>query len=294
VHLVVDKRFLGGADAIMIPRTSDGRVLFGVPWHGRVILGTTDTPREHPELEPKALDEEIDFILRNAAACLTLPPQRSDILCVFAGLRPLAAPKQDAGKTRATKEISRSHLIVASPSGLVTITGGKYTTYRQMAEEAVNRAISHCALPHKACCTQTLKIHGHQLAGAGTGWRDVYGSDSGAIRALERQQPGYAEKLHEAFPFTVSEVVWAVRHEMAQTVDDVLARRVRALYLDARASIEMAPRVAQIMAAELNYGAEWVQAQTEAYTQIAQHYIAPAAPAGAANIPADAPAGDHL
>ena len=272
IHLVVDRSFLGGDDAIMIPKTSDGRVLFGVPWHNRVILGTTDTPVKEFVLEPKPLEEEIDFVLKTSADYLTRPPQREDVLCIFAGLRPLAAPKRNTDEKK-TKEISRSHKLISSDSGLITITGGKWTTYRQMAQETVDLGIKNSGLPKKKCVTKDMKIHGYQPTADRSNWRYVYGSDGDRILALQNENPEYAENLHPAFDFTVAEVVWAVREEMAMTVDDVLARRVRALYLDARASKEMAPKVAHIMAQELGKDEAWEKAQVEEFTGLANGYI---------------------
>jgi len=272
VHLVVDKSFLGGDDAIMVPKTSDGRVMFGVPWHNRVILGTTDTPVKDFVLEPKALAEEVDFILETAGRYLTKKPQRKDVLCVFAGLRPLAAPKKQADESK-TKEISRSHKLIASPSGMVTITGGKWTTYRIMAEETVDLAIKTKQIEYRPCQTKTLKIHGYFENPDRNNWLYIYGSDQDEILRLQYENPEYAKKLHKNFDFTVAEIVWAVRKEMAQTIDDVLARRVRALYLDARASIEMAPSVAAILAKELQRDKKWEEEQIKAYTDLANGYI---------------------
>ncbi|MDR1666133.1 MAG: glycerol-3-phosphate dehydrogenase/oxidase [Bacteroidales bacterium] len=272
IHLVVDASFLGGNDAIMVPKTSDGRVLFGVPWHNRVILGTTDTPVDEFVLEPRPMEKEVDFVLHTAAQYLTRPPKREDVLCVFAGLRPLAAPKKNTIE-RKTKEISRSHKLIVSDSGLITITGGKWTTYRQMAQETVDLAIRKAGLPLKKCATKEMKIHGYQKTTDRCNWLSVYGSDGDKILSLQAEKPEYAEILHPAFDFTVAEVVWAVREEMAQTVDDVLARRMRALYLDARASITMAPKVATIMAQELGKNETWAKAQTEEYVSIAKGYL---------------------
>ncbi len=273
VHLVVDKSFLGGDDAIMVPKTSDGRVMFGVPWHNRVILGTTDTPVKDFVLEPKALQEEVDFILETAGRYLTRKPQREDVLCVFAGLRPLAAPQKHADETK-TKEISRSHKLIASDSDLITITGGKWTTYRIMAEETVDLAIKKKNLPQKPCKTKNLKIHGHRENPDYNHWLYVYGSDQDEILRLQKENPDYAHKLIDDYDFTVGEVVWAIRNEMARTVDDVLARRVRLLYLDAKASIEIAPKVAKIMAQELKKDESWEKEQIKTYTDIAQCYLA--------------------
>jgi len=272
VHLVVDKSFLGGDDAIMIPKTSDGRVMFGVPWHDRVILGTTDIPVKEFVLEPKALEEEVDFILETVGRYLEKAPSRKDVLCVYAGLRPLAAPKNHADSAK-TKEISRSHKLVVSESGLVTITGGKWTTYRQMAQETIDIAVRNSSLPYFKCLTKTLKIHGYQENPDRSSWKYIYGSDQANIKKLEAENPRYSETLHKSYSFTVGEVIWAVRNEMARSVDDVLARRVRALYLDARASMEMAPGVAEIMAGELNKDREWIKSQTDEYIELAKAYV---------------------
>jgi glycerol-3-phosphate dehydrogenase len=272
VHLVVDRSFLGGDDAIMIPKTSDGRVMFGVPWHNRVILGTTDVPVKEFVLEPRALNEEVDFILETAGRYLTKKPERKDVLCVFAGLRPLAAPKNNADRAK-TKEISRSHKLLTSPSGLVTITGGKWTTYRRMAEDAVNMALKIKGLAFRKCRTRTLKIHGYLEHPDSNDHMYVYGTDREKILGLQKEKKEYGEKLHPALEFTVGEVVWAVRKEMAMTVDDILARRVRILYLDARRSITVAPKVAAIMAEELDKDKGWEEQQIHDYTEIAQSYI---------------------
>ena len=272
VHLVVDRSFLGGDDAIMIPRTSDGRVMFAVPWHNRVILGTTDIPVKEAVLEPRALDEEVDFILETAGRYLARKPERADVMSVFAGLRPLAAPKKEA-EAKKTKEISRSHKLIVSSSGLVTITGGKWTTYRKMAEDAVDMAIKTGGLPFRECRTRHLKIHGFMNDPDRNDWLHIYGSDREEIVKLRDTIAGNEQKLHQGFDFTIAEVVWAVRREMARTVDDVLARRVRALYLDARASVEMAPVVASIMAKELGKDQKWEEQQVADYKLIAKGYI---------------------
>ncbi|MFC3196965.1 FAD-dependent oxidoreductase [Parapedobacter deserti] len=270
-HVVVDRSFLGNRDALMIPKTSDGRVLFGVPWHGYLLLGTTDTPIDAHSLEPKPLDSEIDFILKNAAIYLKKPPQRTDILSIFAGLRPLAAPKKADGST---KEISRDHKLMVSTSGLITITGGKWTTYRKMAEETVDKAIEIAGLAERACHTKTIKIHGYITEQVSGHWA-TYGSDAPKIRALAGAYPQLAEKLHDDFDHIAAEVVWAVRHEMARTVEDVLARRLRILFLDAAKSIAMAPKVAAIMAGELQKDNEWTAGQIAQYLSLAKTYLPP-------------------
>lgn len=271
VHLVVDNKFLGGRSALMIPKTRDGRVLFGVPWHGKVVLGTTDTPLDTASLEPRALEEEVNFILDQAGQYLDKKPARHDVLSVFAGLRPLAAPTRY--DSRKTKEISRSHKIYKSESGLLSITGGKWTTYRVMAEEAVDRAIVLGNLHAAPCITTRLKVHGYAKQTDDTDWNYVYGSDAEKIRRLQQEDPRLAEPLGEGYPFTAAHVVWAVREEMAEQVEDVLARRVRILFLDARAAIRMAPRVAGWMAVELEKDQNWEKQQVEVFTRLATGYL---------------------
>jgi glycerol-3-phosphate dehydrogenase len=268
VHLVLDKEFLPGVTAVMVPQTEDGRVLFAVPWHGRVIVGTTDTPVLDATLEPRAQEEEIDFILKHAAKYLTKVPQREDVRSVFAGLRPLVNP----GCSQPTSLIARDHLLVVSKSGLVTITGGKWTTYRKMGEEAIDHASLVAGLEERPCVTRNLRIHGWLKNIDLSDPLCVYGSDALFIRRVIEKDPGLQERLHEALPYVRAEVVWAVRKEMARTVEDVLARRTRALLLDARASVEAAPAVAAIMAAELGCPERWQHEQVAAYTELARAY----------------------
>lgn len=270
VHLVVDQKFWHGDSALMIPKTKDGRVLFGVPWHGKVVIGTTDTPLSSPSLEPKALDEEVDFILDQAGQYLDMKPTRKDVLSVFAGLRPLAAT--DHTDSSKTKEISRSHKIYRSKSGLLTITGGKWTTYREMAEEIVDMCIKEGSLEDRKCETKNMKVHGYKKNVDRSKWDYVYGTDVEAINKIAQENPEFAQLLDPEYTFTQAHVVWAVRSEMAQTVEDVLARRVRALFLDAKAAIKMAPKVAEIVAKELNKSEEWQKEQIEEFTALAKNY----------------------
>ncbi|MEO7538501.1 MAG: glycerol-3-phosphate dehydrogenase/oxidase [Pyrinomonadaceae bacterium] len=243
VHLVLDGKFLAGGDAIMIPKTSDGRVLFCIPWHSHTLIGTTDTPVETANLEPSALDAEIDFILDTAGEYLNQPPKRADVMSVFAGIRPLIK----SGGAEQTSLISRGHDLFVDDSGLVTITGGKWTTYRRMAEDAVNKAAEVGGLKTVPSATAPL-----------------------SIEQTSQEQSG--PLLHNALPYTESDVVNAVRDEMARTVEDVLARRTRALFLNAEAAIEIAPRVATIMAAEFGYGQEWIDEQVEDFERTAAGY----------------------
>jgi len=265
IHLVFDRSFLKGDTALMVPRTSDGRVLFVIPWHGHAVAGTTDTPVDAPSLEPRPLDEEIEFILETAARYLSRPPTRKDVLAVYVGLRPLV---KGEGKTSA---LSRDHVIHVDTSGLLTITGGKWTTYRHMAEDCVDHAITLGKLRDEPCVTKTLRIHGY-LENSGTlGELEVYGSDAEAIQALA-QDPAMAVQLHPSLPYVAAEVVWAVRAEMARTVEDVLARHTRALFLNARAAIAMAEPVAKLMAIELGRDEGWVAAQMKEFSALAQQY----------------------
>lgn len=272
VHLVVDKSFLGGNSALMVPKTSDGRVLFGVPWHDKVVLGTTDTPLKEFTLEPQALEEEIEFILKTAGQYLAKQPEREDVLSVFAGLRPLAAPKKGSDATK-TKEISRSHRIEISDSGLVTITGGKWTTYRDMAEDVLNKATPIGKLDPKACKTRTLKIHGYKKDVDRSNFNYVYGSDLDKILELQASKVEYAEKIHPKLDNTIAEVIWVTNNEMAMTVEDILSRRFRSLLLDAQASIEAAPKVASIMATEMGKDKQWEEQQVQQFVAVAKHYI---------------------
>ena len=268
VHLVLDKKFFPSGDALMIPATSDGRVLFAVPWHNKVVVGTTDTPVENASLEPVALEKEIKFILQTAGEYFTQAPQRSDVLSVFAGLRPLAAPQ---GGQQKTKEISRSHKIIVSPSRLFTIVGGKWTTYRKMGEDMVNRIEKTLSWPQRETTTTSMKIHGYKEPAAIADPFEFYGSDSGNVAALMN---GDAKSwisgdlnIHKA------QVLWAVQEEMACTVEDVLARRTRALLLDAKESIRISGTVAEIMAKALNKDEEWVKQQVKEYGAMAGKYV---------------------
>ena len=240
-----------------------------VPTHEHMVK-PSDTLREHPELEPQALESEIEFILNTAGRYLTRKPQRSDVLSVFAGLRPLAAPKKEG---KSTKEISRSHKIFVSENKLITITGGKWTTYRRMAEDTVDKAIELNLLEKKACVTKKFRIHGYQLNPDLNNHLYIYGSDIQAIKTLMQSDPAMAEKLHPKYDYTVAEVVWAVREEMALNVEDILARRVRLLFLDARVAAEVAPKVARIVAKELGYDQAWIDGQVKEFTDLAGRYI---------------------
>ena len=270
IHLVFDKSFLGSRDALMIPKTKDGRVLFVIPWHDKTLVGTTDTPLDAHQLEPRALEEEIRFILDTVAGYLTRTPTRKDVLSVFAGLRPLAAPQNDKQKT---KEISRSHKLIVSESGLITITGGKWTTYRKMAEDTVDRVIAAGSLPYRVAVTKTLSLHGFKESMEWTDPLFVYGSDANAIKMLSKENISWKETLDSRLSYIGAEVIWSARNEMARTVEDILARRTRALFLDARAAMRMAPAVAKLMAKELMKDENWEKEQVLSFLAIAEGYL---------------------
>jgi len=266
IHLVFDAAFLPGRQALLIPKTEDGRVMFAIPWHGKVLFGTTDTPR--PELQslddPQPLAEEIDFLLRTAAGVLTRPPQRADIRSAFAGLRPLVHPENDSGKAN-TAALSREHAVLVSDSGLITVTGGKWTTYRLMAEQVIDRAVRGAGLRPAACQTRALKLHGCTAQPSG----DVYGTDAPMLAML----PGKDQRLHPALPYCEAMVRFAIRYEAARTIEDVLARRTRALFLDAAAADAAIARVAEIFADELDPPAERLAAMIEAARESARRFM---------------------
>jgi glycerol-3-phosphate dehydrogenase len=263
IHLVFPRSFLPGESAIMVPHTSDGRVMFAIPWHGHVIVGTTDTPLADVPAEPRALEHEIDFILSTASLYLANEPTRGDVLSVFAGIRPLVK----AGESGNTSSISRDHTIHIDKSGLLSICGGKWTTYRRMAEDCVNHAATLAQLPERASVTKDLKIHGHHADSGQFGHLWVHGSDAPAVEALARPA-----RMRPELPYTEAEVVWAARFEMALTVEDVLARRTRALFLNARAALAMAPKVADILAVELGRDDAWKKRQLLAFEETARNY----------------------
>lgn len=258
VHIVLDRDFLPGDAALLVPRTDDGRVLFIIPWQGKLLLGTTDTPRPDIPLEPRPLDGEVDFILATAARYLRRKPQRSDIRSQFAGLRPLI------GGSGNTSSLSREHVIQVAPSGLVSVAGGKWTTYRRMGEEIVNQAAAVAGLPARPCRTRSLLLHGSPAAASD----DVFGSDRAAVDTL----PGAGRRLHPALSLSEAEVRFAAREEQAHNVEDVLARRHRALFVDATAAIEAAPAVAAILADELGWSTERTDEMTEAFRRLAEGF----------------------
>jgi len=269
IHLVLDKSFLPGASAIMVPHTEDGRAIFAIPYLGVTLVGTTDTPILESTLEPRPMDAEIDFLLETAGTYLEKVPSRDDILSVFTGIRPLVK----SGDAKGTAALSRDHTIHISPSGLLTIAGGKWTTYRQMAKITVNHALTLAGLESRPCATKQLNIHGYHKTPEKFGDLALYGSDAPAIQDLMRIDHMRRERLHPDLPARVGEVIWAVRFEAARTVEDFLARRTRSLLLNARAAIEAAPKVAALMAKELGQGGEWEKAQVESFRELSKLYL---------------------
>ena len=269
-HIVLDPSFLPDKYAIMVPHTKDGRVLFAVPWLNKVIVGTTDTIVEKPLLEPHFQLDEVEFILETASQYLTKKPTKKDILSIFSGLRPLAKPE---GNKQTTKEISRHHKVMISTSGLITVIGGKWTTYRKMAEDTVDQAMLIGQLKASPCTTHNLPIFGYdESLNLTEDPLAVYGIEKQALLDLEDKIPVYGELISKSLPLKASQVIWAVRHEMARTLEDMLARRVRGLFLDVNESLRIAPQVAQIMASELNESPDWIVNQLTEFKAIARHY----------------------
>jgi glycerol-3-phosphate dehydrogenase len=269
-HFVLPRSFLPGNTALMIPKTADGRVLFAIPWLGSLIVGTTDVPIDSSSPEPRALPEEKAFLRDHIAKYLGHAPRPEEILSVWSGLRPLVRK----GHAKSSK-LSRDHTILVSPSGLISVTGGKWTTYRRMGQDTIDRAIQVAALPKSPSKTLELKLHGWtpEPASATSAWECEYGSDLPALQALSRQDASLDGLLHPRLPFRLREVVWAARYEMARTVEDVLARRTRALFLDARAAIEAAPTVASLLARELGRSDDWKLNDLANFLETAKGYL---------------------
>ena len=268
-HIVIPSSFLGGSTAIMVPKTEDGRIIFAIPWQGVVLVGTTDIPASASVVEPDIDVDEIDYLLRHIAPYLTAPLDRTHILSVFSGLRPLVT-----GKENKTSRLSREHHIDIAKSGLVTVAGGKWTTYRQMAEDTLDAAIRGRLLAPAACVTRTIPLHGcppvsHLVEPATDPYLAEYGTDSVAILKIEAPTA-----IDPALPYTAAMVVYAVRHELARTIEDVLSRRTRSLLLNAQATLRAAPAVAAIMAQELGRDTEWQQQQLAAFNVLVHaHYL---------------------
>ena len=269
VHIVLPESFLRGNTAIMIPKTDDGRVLFAIPWYDEIVVGTTDTPLDKISSEPKALESEISFILDTAGKYLMKPPRREDVLSIFAGLRPLAA---DPDNPASTKEVSRRHKITLSPSGLLTIIGGKWTTYRRMAEETIDRAIKAGLLEKRKCITSELKLVNSD-PGNSSGRFRIYGDHASEIENMIQKNPDLGIPIDPRLPYTRAEMIWICRNEMPLNLDDLLARRSRALLLNAKASSDIAAEAAGIMAEEMGYDDKWQEEQVESYRKLVKNYI---------------------
>jgi glycerol-3-phosphate dehydrogenase len=258
----------------MIPRTDDKRVLFAVPWHNKIIVGTTDTPisvetgHAISQQEPIAFEEEIEFVLHHIQKYLTKDPDRSDIRSVFAGLRPLVK-----AHAKTTAALSRDHLVTVSDSELITVTGGKWTTYRKMAEDVLEIAIAKAGLTNKECLTKDLHIHGYKMETDFNKPLYYYGADEEGVRSIIESDKTLSEQIHPMLPYIKAEILWAVRNEMCMKVEDFLSRRTRALMLDARATIESASLVAKLMAKETNKNEDWMKNEIDSFNSIAKNYL---------------------
>tara|TARA_Y100000588_G_scaffold61869_2_gene61131 strand:+ start:6618 stop:8189 length:1572 start_codon:yes stop_codon:yes gene_type:complete len=268
-HIVMDGSFLPNGNAIMVPKTSDGRLLFLVPWHGKVIAGTTDIPDENICLEPKATDEEIDFIIENAAPYLAKTLTREDVSSAFSGLRPLVTPPKSEGNTAS---ISRDHYIEVSESGLITIAGGKWTTFRKMGEDAIDTAIQSGGLEDRPSRSQSMKFSGDLSAEDSSHRFARKVSNADTLQSWIEEDPKLGERIHERLDYSWAEVLWAIREELSESVEDVLARRTRSLFLDASASLDIAPSIAQFMAEELGRDSDWEEQSIAAFNEIADAF----------------------
>lgn len=268
-HIVVSSAFLPGDSAVLVPSTDDGRVLFAIPWKGHVVIGTTDVPVSAPSREPVPGEAEVDYLIDHAGRYLTRPITRPDILAAWAGQRGLMA----AGTGQNTAALSRGHSVSVSRRGLVTVTGGKWTTCRKVAQDTVEVASDVGGLSPTHTRTATLRLHGYSIRrDVHDPWR-VYGNEAEAVRALEEADPALGALMHPSLPYRLSQAAWAARNEMAVRVEDVLARRTRALFLNARAAAAAAPAVARVMARELGHGRGWADGEVRAFRQLARRYV---------------------
>lgn len=257
-HIVVDGDFMPGHHGMMIPRTPDGRVLFAVPWHQKVLIGTTDTPVDEADPDPVPTEKEIDFILETARGYLENPPGREDIRSVFAGLRPLAAPEEEGART---KEISRGHRIIVSEQKLITIIGGKWTTYRKMAEDAVDEAIRQELLPDRPCRTKDVFIWVSEL------------DKNNLTKTIAQTPSGEVDTLSLSYMVTAEDVLYTIREEYALTIEDILSRRIRLLILDAQTAIRLAPKIANILEVELGTDRYDKDQDLKRFQKLAKKYL---------------------
>ncbi len=269
VHIVVSNKFFNGTNALMIPKTKDGRVLFAVPWHGKVVIGTTDTIVNNIKEEPIALQEEIDFIIDHFNMYNKITITKKDVLSVFVGLRPLIKKKE----VKSTASLNRDHVILISNAQLITITGGKWTTYRKMAADVIDKAFEYLQKPYVKCATENLPLQGYTLLKHKNEVLHNYGSDATAIELLMKNDIYLQEKIHDKYNYTLAQIIWAMQNEMAVTVEDILARRIRLLFLDAKAAIEASPKVARIMAIYMHKNREWEMKQIMDFNKIAKNYL---------------------
>ena len=267
-HIVVSSTFLPGAAALLVPYTDDGRVLFAIPWHGHVVIGTTDVPVQNPSREPLPSDEEVDYLLDHAGRYLLRPLGRADILSAWAGLRALV-PEGSGGSTAA---LSRDHRVSVSRRGMVTVAGGKWTTCRRVGQDAVDMAADAGGLSPAPSVTANLRLYGYTTRrDLLDPWR-VYGAQADDVAAMEDEDRRLGRLMHPGLPYRLSQAAWAARHELAVRVEDVLARRTRALFLNAKAAVAAAPEVARVMAAELGHGGDWVEAEVRSFGGLAEGY----------------------
>ncbi len=267
IHLVIDKKYFEGSAGLMVPKTDDGRVLFAIPWHNKLVLGTTDTAVENISTEPVALQEEINFVISHFNRYAVSKIGYQQVESVFAGLRPLAI----SGDKNKTAVMPRDHQIEVLPSGLVHVTGGKWTTYRSMAEHAVDKAADYAALKTEVCKTKDLRIHGYTQQSESS-YLSIYGADATAIKNMMQEDVLLNEKIHPQYPYTKAEVKWFVQNEMAITIEDILARRTRLLFLDAQVAVTAAPGVARFMASELKKDEQWIKEQIKDFNILAKTY----------------------
>ena len=268
-HIVVSSAFLPGSSALLVPATDDGRVLFAIPWHGHVLIGTTDVPVAEPSREPAPDEAEVDYLIDHAARYLARPIGRADILSAWAGLRALVP----VGGEDNTAALSRDHSIGVSRRGLVTVTGGKWTTCRRVGRDAVDIAADVGGLSPAPSGTATLRLFGYSRRQDVLAPWQVYGAHGDAVREMETADERLGRLMHPGLPYRLSQAAWAARHEMAMRVDDVLARRTRALFLNARVAVEAAPAVARVMAGELGRDADWVNEEVRSFRALAEGYV---------------------
>ncbi len=268
IHLVVEKHFFEGDAGMMIPKTDDGRVLFAIPWHDKLLLGTTDTPVQEITTEPRPLKEEVDFVINHFNRYTTSDINYKDVKAVFVGLRPLAKVNGE----KKTSVMPRDHVIKVLPSALIHVTGGKWTTYRSMAQHAIDKAVAVSGLPVSSCKTKRLEIHGCQKKN-GNDHLSIYGTDAIEINKLIEDKPGLSEKIHSSYPYTKAEVVFCIQNEMAMTIEDILARRIRLLFLDAGAAMEAAPVVAALFREYVGKNVEWERGQLQTFADLAKGYL---------------------